>query len=201
MSPYFEKIFVISGNHEYYKSNMEITAVDQLCRHICSSLPQQNVMFLQNEEYKLCPQISVYGTTLWTHIYNDTANTIRNTINDYKYIDNFTPEVSNALHIKSIKELTKSVSSKKHDEKVIVMTHHLPSFDLIDSCYRSSVYQEVNCAFATDVAIRNDPRIVAWVYGHTHKSRQDGKFYCNPVGYPGENKNWSLNRFFEIVID
>jgi predicted phosphohydrolase len=198
MSPHFEKVFVISGNHEYYKSNMEMTKVDQLCRHICSSLPQQNVHFLQNEEYQLSPLISVYGTTLWTNIHNDKATSICNIINDYKYIDNLTHKVSNDLHNNAVKKLTDCIINKEHNQKVIVMTHHMPSFNLIDTCYKAPMYTDINCAFATDIPIRNDPRIVAWVYGHTHKSRHDGKFYCNPIGYPGENKQWSVDRFFEI---
>jgi len=198
MSPHFEKIFVIPGNHEYYKANLPIPKVDNLCRQVCSSLPQQNVEFLQNEEYKLSSRISVYGTTLWSHINHENANAVCNIINDYKYVQDFTPQVSNSLHNEANTKLTDFIINKEHDQKVIVMTHHMPSFDFIDTCYKTPIYKDINCAFATDIPIRNDPRIVAWVYGHTHKPRQDGKFYCNPIGYPGENKHWSVQRFFEV---
>jgi hypothetical protein len=88
------------------------------------------------------------------------------------------------------------METQSDGKKVIVMSHHMPSYELIDTLYISKQYAMINCAFASDVSIADDSRIVAWVYGHTHKSYQNGKFYCNPIGYPGENKKWSLAKHF-----
>lgn len=200
MSPHFTKIFVIPGNHEYYKSTMSTSEVDHLCRQVCLTLPQQNVVFLQDEEFNVCHELSIYGTTLWSYINDNIASTIENAINDYKCIHKFTPSVSNHLHHTSVKKLNDYIANTNMDQKVIVMTHHMPSFDLIDASYKTQTYTAINCAFASDLPIRHDKRIVAWVYGHTHKPRAYGKFYCNPIGYPGENKSWSLNTTFEVTI-
>lgn len=200
LSPYFEKVFIIPGNHEYYNSEMSMTSIENHCRQICSTLPHQNVTLLQNEYSTLFPNLSVYGTTLWSHIDDKYAKVVGDVINDYKCIPQFTPQVSNALHKKAVENLNDYIHNQSEDQKVIVMTHHMPSFDLIDDVYKTPFYQSMNCAFASNIAIRNDPRIVAWVYGHTHKPKVQGKFYCNPKGYPGENNNWEQNTFFKVEV-
>jgi predicted phosphodiesterase len=48
-------------------------------------------------------------------------------------------------------------------------------------------------------------KIKAWFYGHTHtpsvKSLQGIPFYCNPIGYPGENKDLDFNKVASVYID
>lgn len=201
MSPYFQKVIVIPGNHEYYNAKKSIEQVDTLCRQVCSSLPQQNVMFLQNEECRLSSHMTVYGTTMWAHIPDSKANIVSSMMNDYRCIGNFSTNTSNELHQKAVLKLNEFIDKQDDEQRVIVLTHHIPSFDLIDGCFKTPFYNDLNCAFATDMPIRHDPKIAAWVYGHTHKPKVEGKFYCNPIGYPGENKQWSLNTFFKVSID
>jgi hypothetical protein len=48
--------------------------------------------------------------------------------------------------------------------------------------------------------ISSDPRIVAWVYGHTHTGVERGKFYSHPFGYRGENANGNKPKVFQIIL-
>lgn len=188
VSPIYDKVIIICGNHEYYKTNMTIEEVDYMCKDICRNMPQQNVVFLQNEIVSLPNDIDVFGGTFWTHIPQEHHHYIMETINDYKYINGFTPLVSNALHNKATTALQEYMTLQHDNKKIIVLSHHMPSLKLIDPLYNTRQNIIINNSFATDVHLADDPRIVAWVYGHTHKSYQNGKFYCNPIGYPGENK-------------
>jgi hypothetical protein len=58
----------------------------------------------------------------------------------------------------------------------------------------------INSAFATDVPLAEDPRIAAWIYGHTHKPNFGPRFFCNPIGYPSENPRAAPDRVLEITI-
>ena len=118
---------------------------------------------------------------------------------DYRLIYGFNPNMSTLYHDKTVKGLCDVLDTHGPHHKWIVMSHHMPSFDLIDPKYLSDKFSDMNHAFATNIAVAQDPRIVAWVYGHTHTPLQRDKFYCNPIGYPGENTKWDLTKEFEII--
>lgn len=199
LSPLYEKIFITTGNHEYYKMPYtSLTDLDEQCREICRTMPQNNVVFLQNDVYEIKDDLSIFGATFWTDIPVSKEYTLANCINDFKVIPNMTPSLSSLLHEKSVSLLNYHINNNE-DMKWIVMSHHIPSTDLIHPKYKKH-NTDLNYAFASDINVANDPRILAWVYGHTHSPSQQGKFYCNPVGYPGENKDWILSKEFSIAI-
>jgi DNA repair exonuclease SbcCD nuclease subunit len=202
LSPLYHKVFVIPGNHEYYKMPYDTTVeLDDHCRSICKNSPHNNIIFLQNEAYDISETLAIYGSTFWTNIPQTTHASVAHAINDYSKIPNFTPLVSNSLHDKALSHLHTHIENSEDYKRWIVMSHHMPCDNLIDAKYRtSSVYRSINHAFACNVSIASDPRIIAWVYGHTHSPKVDGKFYCNPVGYPGENANWSLDKVINIQL-
>lgn len=199
LSPLYEKVFITTGNHEYY--NMPYTSlsdIDNQCREICRTMPHNNVIFLQNDVYEIQDNLSIFGGTFWTDIPASKEYTIMNCINDYKLIPNMTPSLSSLLHEKSVSLLNYNINNNDN-MKWIVMSHHMPSTNLIDPKYKKH-NTDMNYAFASDISIAHDPRILAWIYGHTHSSNEQGKFYCNPIGYPGENRNWTLFKEFSINI-
>lgn len=196
MSPLFEKVFVITGNHEYYNTKLSMSEVDLLCREVCRTLPSQNTVFLQNDFNQLNEYIDIYGGTFWSYIPNDKKQYIAENINDYKYIMNFEPNHSNSLHEKAVDTLENYLTHKNKLKKTVVMSHHLPAKHLIDPCFKHM--NNMNHAFASNISCANDKSIVAWVYGHTHKPHQDGKFFCNPIGYPNENRKWTLSAYFNV---
>jgi predicted phosphodiesterase len=84
---------------------------------------------------------------------------------------------------------------------VVVMTHHLPSMDLIDEKYKG--YVDYNPFFASDCSeLLKDP-VKIWISGHTHtgydKTIDGVHCVCNPVGYPSENPTGDFNRVVELA--
>lgn len=198
LSPLYEKIFITTGNHEYYQMQYDsLSELDNYCREICRTMPHNNVVFMQNDTFTIQDNLSIFGGTFWTDIPDEKHYSVMHSVNDYKMIPNFTPTMSSLQHEKSAAVLKYHIENS--DMKWIVMSHHIPSFDLIDQKYRIR-NTDMNYAFASDIKIANDPRILAWVYGHTHSSKQQGKFYCNPIGYPGENKDWTLFKEFTVKL-
>lgn len=195
MSLSFEKVFITTGNHEYYNMDMSMNNVDNICRDICRTMPHNNVTFLQNEVCDITNDIKIFGGTFWTKIPSSSHTLISQSINDYNLISDFTPENSSILHSIAINALKTALDQNDTNTKWIVMSHHMPSFELIDAKYKTL---QINHAFACDIPLAHDERIKAWVYGHTHTPKQINKFYCNPVGYPGENKIFDLSKSFQI---
>lgn len=189
----FKKVFVITGNHEYYGN--EIQKTDNECRFICLEI--KNVIFLQDEMFSISEDLKIIGTTLWSNIPNENKREISECISDYRLINNFTTEKCNLLHRDAKILIEKYIKDSKEDTKFIIITHHMPSMSLISSKYKN--YSNINYSFASDLEeITNNKKIIAWVYGHTHEPYQKGIYYCNPIGYPGENPYYNINRTFEI---
>jgi predicted phosphohydrolase len=182
ISKNYDKIFLISGNHEYYNKTIEET--DNKINEICNSL--KNVCYLNNtiENYN---GYQFVGTTLWTKLNNEKIIT-RDLIN----IKDLTKEKYNLLHKKSYDFIDNSIQNKKS----IVITHHVPSYNFIDKSYlHHHNYHDIFYS-NSDKLIRKP--IVTWIYGHTHKPYNglynNVKMRCNPIGYPEENFNMNFNK-------
>jgi predicted phosphohydrolase len=207
MSTLFEYVFIISGNHEYHSKlriftsnqtevvNSWMNSIEADIRKICA--PLHNIIYLQNESFEIPnTNIVIYGTTLWSHIDDCSRHTIKNQITDYKYIPGFTTTHSNILYANNVKQLETTLTHPVYHDKVfVVISHHLPSYTLIHPKFSSF---ESNSAFASNVSIANDPRIVAWFAGHTHESIELGKFHINPIGYPGEKITVDCNKIVSV---
>jgi predicted phosphohydrolase len=194
VSQKFKKVFMITGNHEYYSKNHSMEKIESIIRNHC--LNYTNVYYLQNQIYHFRDyNISIFGSTMWSFIEPEEENNVKKYMNDYKYIPNFTIEKSNSLYKESL-FILESIINSVENRNWIVILHHMPKKSLINPIYITS---PINSAFASDIlCLSNQDHVVAVVYGHTHKPSVNGKYYCNPVGYPEENKNINLEAFFEV---
>ena len=188
----FKKTFIIAGNHEYYNNN--INDVKYKIKEICGKLP--NITFLDNS-YEDYNNYRFIGTTLWTKIRNKYY-----TINDTTYINDMTIEKYNLLHTECVKFLNE-ILSNSIDKNIIVITHHLPIYELTDIKYRNNLYYKYHEWFNADIDdIIKKYNICAFIYGHTHicsvQNHYNINFYCNPVGYENENENLDINKTFDL---
>jgi predicted phosphodiesterase len=191
----FEKIFLISGNHEYYETNCArhlliyekewMDKVDEKIRAVCDAIGK--VVYLQDEVYDMeGSDISIFGATFWSDIRSEERMNILYSLMDYQKIPGFDIGKGIAKHKRSCGLLERHIAERS-DRRFIVISHHLPSYELIDDRYKR-MCMCINSAYATDIAVAAHPNIVAWVAGHTHIPIQKRKFYVNPIGYPGEDK-------------
>jgi len=187
----YKHVFVIAGNHEYYK--MSGNVMEQL-RNTCKRFT--NIYFLDKNVY--CgDDYLILGCTLWTRINPLELDHIKRYYNDYNYIQHFEKDACD-WHKADLNWLTDTLEYYKNDtRKKIVITHHMPSHSLIDSKYKNS---PINSAFATTDCDELLWRVNYWIYGHTHTSRRqkigECMCICNPIGYEDENDyitNYSFN--------
>ena len=193
-------IIVVLGNHDYYGSDLDST--DEYYYDLFNTEKYRRVIFLQND-YATINGFVFYGATLWTNIPKGDDLRIERSIMDYRRISDFTPDVCRSVHEMCVQGLEK-VLKTFWDKKVVVITHHLPSFRSIDSRYKSS---GINSAYATNldelVAKKN---VKLWIHGHTHMNQDytlgDTRVLCNPRGYVdngrAENENFREDFIVEI---
>ncbi len=206
-SKLYEKVFYVSGNHEYYTcKNMDLPTMDELettIDNICKSIP--NVYRLNNSEYSLSDDVVIFGMTLWSYISESKKSIVKNSISDYKYIfcreshykTNITTTMTTKLHNESLVWLDEKLQANQN-KQVIILTHHLPSFKMIDAKYKNS---PANDAFASDLdyIMEENDNIKYWLCGHTHSSVTVKINNCecltNPCGYNGENVEYSKEKY------
>jgi predicted MPP superfamily phosphohydrolase len=165
----YEKVFLLSGNHEYWNhKGIPYYIIDLVIDDIASKF--SNVIYLNNMRYYI-EGYNILGTTLWSnitkepsiikgdekHIYKD-----NNTLIDWTYI--------NKIHNDNVKWLETELDIiKKNNNKAIVLSHHLPSYQLVLPEYRTVDYINYLDRYYSnlDYLISNPP-IYAWLCGHTH---------------------------------
>jgi hypothetical protein len=156
-----------------------------------------NVLFLDNNVFHIPnSDISIFGATFWTDIKQEEQRDIEEYIADYVKIPDFTIEKCKRLHFYSCQKLQETLDMTP-TRKFIVISHHLPSYSLIDAKYLS-IKPSLGSSFATNIFIATSKQIVAWVAGHTHTAIEKEKFYVNPIGYKGENIKYDFNKTFEL---
>jgi predicted phosphodiesterase len=186
MNKLFKKVFLITGNHEYYSSN-SMEEVENSIEKTLEIYNLKNITFL-NSSYEDYEGIRFIGTTLWTNIKNPS-----NTINDMNIIKDFSVELNNELH--SVQKEFLEESLQESPLPIVIITHHLPSYTLIHKEFQTDSWNKYNQNFASDCDSLIKPPIKLWIYGHTHKENNSVinsvHCVCNPIGYPSEiwNKN------------
>jgi predicted phosphodiesterase len=204
-SPNYKKIFIISGNHEYYQLGGEkktMAEIDNKIKEITLSL--SNVEFLHNSSSTIEDDIVILGTTLWTDIPFEKTFQLSFGMNDYRTIftgnppTQVTPSITSSLHKKNVEWLTSEIEKNK-DKRIVVTTHHLPSLKFINEMYLN---HPLNSGFATSIDSLIKSPVCAWIAGHTHscKSFVYNNVQCevNSKGYPYEKTGFRDNAVITV---
>lgn len=142
MSKYFDKVFVISGNHEYDKvASKDVDTVDQHIQNICEL--RSNLFYLQKETHLICPEnnILLAGCTFWSTF----------------------PYTKRKIHIDHKNWITNLVQQNKNNNYVVA-THHCPSFECLNKLHKN-----VPNYFAShNENIFNTNNLIMWIHGHSH---------------------------------
>lgn len=178
---HYLSILYVLGNHEYYgdiAAKDIVTAHRRVVQYVNLCCGREVLILLENEIVTLKDGVRVFGATLWSEVSLTDSALMR----DARFISR--DEILQ-IHRATTKAL------REAGEVDVVITHHLPSFSLIDPKYRGSA----STAYASglhDLIEMKKPKV--WMYGHTHSKRMDEirgtRTYCNPHGYPRENPEW-----------
>ncbi|KAH3732121.1 Serine/threonine protein phosphatase [Pelomyxa schiedti] len=212
--PKFEKIYILLGNHEYYRGTVDET--HQHMAEVCD-LFGGKVQLLQNS-FDDIGDVRVIGTTLWSNIPASAEEDVNANISDYHLISvadpvecrkrNLTVEDTNLWHKQAVEFLTLAIhKAKKSKKTVIILTHYSPVRNYGDS--PGTFYNtHSSYAFSTDLKYFFSPPVVAWLYGHTHwyhnQIIRGTHVASNPHGYhfatPGPHTQFRNDFVIEVPI-
>lgn len=206
--PRFRMVCYTFGNHEYYHNNFENV------EPILSWFREQDLggkLAIMNNGSIEIDDISLWAAPLWTDMNNNnpiTCMTASGSMPEFRgYVqwndfELFNPARSSELHRESLESLEIFFENNNND-KVVIMTHHAPSFQSVNRKFKGS---QLNPAFASeldDVILHYNPNI--WVHGHMHDPVDymigDTRIIANPMGYPREEQDgsgYNPNLFVEI---
>lgn len=189
----YKKVFIITGNHEYYSNKFTIEEINNIITEKVKNY--NNISFLNNmvEKYE---NYTFIGTTLWSYIPEYIKNYELNVYNDFKKIKGMSRQKYNELFLKNLHFLTNEI---KNNNNIICLTHHLPCVELVHQKYKDYP----NFMFANNLNNLIKDNIKLWLCGHSHtpNTKIINNVICslNPFGYPNENKDEScLKKTIEI---
>lgn len=166
MSKHFKKVFIITGNHEYYNSSE--LEVDNILNDICKEY--DNLFYLKNKTI-IIDKYKIIGSTLWTHVDQYHENIIEGAMNDYHQIkqndskDKIKVKNTNEWNKKCIEFIEKEIKEKE-DKKCIVLTHHAP---IEISCMNPTLFDSpIVQGICNDLSYLMNENVPLWLFGHTH---------------------------------
>ena len=195
----FRQVIVCLGNHEFYKYYDLSTMHEGLVGEI-----RPNVHFYYNGVVRI-ENTDFIISTLWAHIDLEDAYITERGVTDFHrilYGENIlTFSDFNQEHQRCLDFIKRSVTESKAKHKVVV-THHVPSFQLMSPEFSGS---RINGAFTVELAdYIADSGIDYWIYGHSHrnidKTIGTTRCVCNQFGYAFHMEHHSFDREKMIVI-
>jgi predicted phosphodiesterase len=208
-------VFWIFGNHEYYSKMSKRIPMDEkikMAERVCAST---KVIFLQEASI----DIGTYrflGATLWTDLGFQSEGDmyeVRKTMSDFSKIvisttTDFTVKEwleEYGRHRKFIEENLQAC--EEEGRKAIVITHHMPTFRMIQEKYKDF---PGNAGFAANAdSLLEHPSVALWICGHSHgqkvlevekRNREIVSCVLNARGYPREDSVSTYNSAFVVEL-
>jgi len=186
----FENTFLMSGNHEYWtKDQKTIRDVDEKIKDVVEGMT--NVHFIKNRIMH-AKNVSIAGCVLWSDIKRPPQR-VRG--DDKAIKDNDGPVMWDGItrmHKKDVTWLKRQIEKHKQPgkNKLMVLSHHLPTYDLITEFYRRK-FPTVQDRFASDLDYLIEDPLIAWICGHSHciqrMYKNDVYLGINSLGYVKES--------------
>ena len=190
----FKQVIVVPGNHELYK----FFDINEL-RNGWQLEIRHNVRVCYNSVIALNEETDLIASTLWAHIPPSEEYLTEQCVSDFKRIRNGEFRLSaqrfNEEHEVCRNFIEKAVS-ESNAERIVVATHHVPSFALMAEEFKNS---SINGAFTVELgAMIAKSRINCWIYGHSHRNidKMIGSTRCvsNQLGYVFQNEHNTFRR-------
>jgi predicted phosphodiesterase len=188
----YRQVIYVMGNHEHYHGKYYKT-----WHELIAEMPD-NVEVLEQQSTEI-DGVLFLGATLWTSCNKGdpmTMMTLKNGMNDYRAITTrvngiyrkLIPQDTLAEYSKTVQYFRETIEANP-DKKVVVCTHHAPSFQSVHEHYRHSTHMNGGYASSLEDFILDHPQIKFWTHGHMHDPSDymigDCRVIANPRGYYG----------------
>lgn len=207
----FHSVIFILGNHEYYHGNYPT-----VIKHLEDGLEGLNNVHLLDDSDVVIDGIHFIGGTLWTSFDSGEPLCVwdaQQKMNDYKCIRTgskaepwkrkLRPADTIHAHRVTKKYIFETVNNSSHD-KIVVVSHHAPSAQSIDSRYKQD---RQNPAYYTELSydiMGTTNNIDLWVHGHMHSSNdymiENTHVIANPRGYFRKEMNPNYDNTLTVTL-
>jgi len=161
----YEQVFMLPGNHEYYGGCDVFAHTQPLDEQL-----RPNLRLVNNVSVSYKGVVFIF-TTLWSRISLRNGLYISQQMNDFRKIryrgEQLTVAAYNELFNRSFKFLEQAVD-RHQGEKIVVVTHHLPSTLCNAEEFKGSVINEAFCVELHDFIYASG--VDYWIYGHSHRN-------------------------------
>ena len=169
-------IIIIAGNHEYFCDPGVIHTFEDTEHEIRRITSKLDIQFLQGQSYRVPgTNIRFIGATLWSSIDPAIWTEIVDKKGDYKNtyqsmqirVRHTHPSDICALHALQKAHLYSELASQSNNEIVIVVTHHMPTMELLEPIYKNERWRSCYSSSDEDLFLQN---IKTWICGHGHRA-------------------------------
>ena len=185
----YQNVVCVLGNHDYYLFGLDKES-SPVAKYRKRYSDYKNVHFLSLSDAPSTVKIedtTVIGGTLWSDLDPTYELDIVRRLNDFWYVHGLTAKDYRERFTKELLELDRLLEIDK-DEKVVVLTHHAPTF-ATTPMFSDSPLQSAFCTDLTRMFLSRS-NIKAWVFGHTHVKAEleigGVKLIENSFGYYGQ---------------
>jgi predicted phosphohydrolase len=195
----FNFTYWLPGNHEYYHSD-----ISERSGYFNEKI-RDNVFLLNNTSIQT-GNVKLIFSTLWTRIGLSNQFEIQLRYSDFHVIRNSGLRLSvdqyNLLHDRCLSFL-KEEFTKEKPGKMIVISHHMPTYKNYPEEYKRSALNEVFAVELSDLIKAAEPDY--WIFGHEHGNKGDftigrTRLITNQMGYVMYNENKGFDNSKVIVV-
>ncbi len=209
----FKHVIWIMGNHEHYYGSV-LRSIPKILRNV----GEHDNLSVVEDEVIVLDNVAFICATLWTDFANNNPiamMTAQLRMNDYNrirtcgvhggmkkspraaYERKILPMDTYAIHVKSLAFIVDSiVKAKELGQKIVVVTHHGPSYQSVSTNYRGD---DLNCSYVSpldDMIMQLEPDY--WIHGHLHDTCDYNIGHTNVLSNPrGYDVNDLLNPQFD----
>ena len=171
----FERVFLVLGNHEFYKDSFA-RGLERAKRLEKEPSLNARLVLLHQARYDVPDlNVTILGCTLWSHIPSNRKAIVEHKIQDFHQIKGWKVDDHNAAHESDSAWLKREIQSirnrnhktaKQDQRSIIVVTHHAPSLRKTSDPQQEK--HRWSCAFATDLLPHAAAGVKLWMFGNTH---------------------------------
>jgi predicted phosphohydrolase len=162
LSPFFNQMLYVPGNWEFYKLHeaeaLSIHILIDRLYNLQKSIPNLIVL---NKQNVIIGDICIAGCTLWS----DLQIQLPKFIVRIPEMTTFNYKQLHQNHLEYIKTMTETC--QKNNLKLIVVSHHCPSYICLQGCSRRDKYISL---YASETNLLYSQYVHTWICGHSHNN-------------------------------
>lgn len=200
----FHTVILLLGNHDYWSGFLNRAPTK--AKESIKDYGLTNVHLLERDTI-VVDDVKYVGGTLWTDYNKHNPLIMQKAIdymNDFKYIRYAMVHGGNAIartlspsdiykdHIETRKYLLANARRDHDNQKVVILSHHAPSFESIAPEFRNTSQWDASFFYYSELGwdlCADEVQADLWVHGHCHRASDymidRTRVLCNPRGYYG----------------